>query len=90
MSTTGADDVGRPTAKAMTVVMQRPPAEREAYVAFELANCRIIGSRRGLVDEEWRRDRYGRFFDRGIDPAGTARQIMAMVASGDRTAAWGA
>jgi len=89
MSTTGADDVGRPTAEAMTVVMQRPPAEREPYVAFELANCRIIGSRRGLVDEEWRRDRYGRFFDRGIDPAGSARQIMAMVASGDRTAALG-
>jgi pimeloyl-ACP methyl ester carboxylesterase len=89
MSTTGADAVGRPTPEAMAVVTQRAPAEREAYVAFELANSTIIGSRRGLVDEAWRRERFERFFDRGIDPAGTARQIMAIVASGDRTAALG-
>jgi pimeloyl-ACP methyl ester carboxylesterase len=87
MSTTGADDVGRPTPEAMAVVMQRPPADREPYVALELANSTIIGSRGGLVDEAWRRNRFGRFYDRGIDPAGTARQIMAIVASGDRTAA---
>jgi pimeloyl-ACP methyl ester carboxylesterase len=87
MSTTGADDVGRPTPEAMAVVMQRPPVGREAYVATELANSRIIGSRRELVDENWRRARFERFYDRGIDPAGTARQIMAIVASGDRTSA---
>jgi pimeloyl-ACP methyl ester carboxylesterase len=87
MSTTGADDVGRPKPEAMAVVMDRPPAQRDAYVAFELANCRIIGSRGALVDEDWRRGRFERFFDRGIHPAGTARQIMAMVASGSRSAA---
>ncbi len=89
MSTTGADDVGRPTPEAMAVVMQRPPTDRESYVAYELANCRVIGSRRALVDEEWRRARFERFYDRGIDAAGTARQIMAIVASGDRSAALG-
>lgn len=87
MSTTGALDVGRPTPEAMAVVMQRPPEDRESYVASELANSRVIGSRRALVDEDWRRGRFERFFDRGIDPAGTSRQIMAMVASGDRSAA---
>ena len=30
MSTTGADDVGRPTPEAMAVVMQRPPTDRDA------------------------------------------------------------
>lgn len=89
MSSTGADDVGRPTAEAMAVVMQRPAADRATYVATELANSEVIGSRRALVDEAWRRSRFERFFDRGLDPAGTARQIMAMVASGDRTAALG-
>jgi pimeloyl-ACP methyl ester carboxylesterase len=87
MSTTGADDVGRPKPEAMAVIMERPPAHRDAYVSFELANCRVIGSRGALADEDWRRDRFARFFDRGIHPAGTARQIMAMVASGSRTAA---
>jgi len=86
MSTTGAHGVGQPTPEAMAVVMKRPPADRARYVAFELANCEIIGSRGKLVDEQWRRRRFEHFYDRGIDPAGTARQIMAMVASGDRSA----
>jgi len=87
MSTTGADDVGRPTAEAMAVVNQRPPADRAEYVSSELANSTVIGSRGALVDEEWRRRRFERFYDRGIDARGTARQMMAIVASGDRTAA---
>jgi pimeloyl-ACP methyl ester carboxylesterase len=87
MSTTGASDVGRPTPEAMAVVMQRPPTDKATYVATELANSRIIGSRGALEDEAWRRGRFERFWDRGIDPAGTARQIMAIVAGGDRTAA---
>ncbi len=89
MSTTGADDVGRPKPEAMAVVMDRPPADRAGYVAFELANAEIIGSHGALVDEAWRRGRFERFYDRGLDPAGTARQMMAMVASGSRSAALG-
>ena len=89
MSTTGADDVARPTPEAMAVVTRRPPTDQSGYVDFELTNCRVVGSRAGLVDEAWRRARFEHFFDRGIDPAGTARQIMAIVASGDRTGALG-
>ena len=70
--------------------MRRPPADRPRYVDTELANCRVIGSRGALVDEAWRRARFERFYDRGVDPAGVGRQIMAMVASGDRTGALGA
>ena len=87
MSTTGANDVGRPTPEAMAVLMKRPPTSRDEYVDTELANQRIIGSRGALVDEAWRRQRYGRFYDRGLNVAGTGRQMMAIVASGDRTAA---
>ncbi len=89
MSSTGADDVGRPSPEAMAVVTRRPPTDRDTYVATELANSEVIGSRRALVDEAWRRSRFERFYDRGIDPTGVARQIMAMVASGDRTGALG-
>jgi pimeloyl-ACP methyl ester carboxylesterase len=87
MSTTGADGVGRPTPEAMTVIKKRPAPDRDTYVATELANSAVIGSRGRLVDEPWRRARLERFYDRGVDPAGTGRQIMAIVASGDRTAA---
>jgi pimeloyl-ACP methyl ester carboxylesterase len=85
MSTTGADDVGRPTSEAMSVVMQRPATDRETYVSTELTNSAVIGSHGTLVDEAWRRRRFESFYDRGVSPAGTARQIMAIVASGDRT-----
>ncbi|HLI74869.1 MAG TPA: alpha/beta fold hydrolase [Acidimicrobiales bacterium] len=87
MSMTGADDVGRPTPEAMAVLMKRPPRSREEYLDTELANQRIIGSKGALVDEAWRRQRFERFYDRGLNPEGTARQMMAIVASGDRTAA---
>jgi len=87
MSTTGAPAAGAPTPEALAVVTQRTPADRESYVAFELANSEVIGSRGALVDRDWRRGRFERFYDRGLDAAGTARQIMAIVASGDRTAA---
>jgi pimeloyl-ACP methyl ester carboxylesterase len=87
MATTGADDVGQATPEALAVVTRRLPEDREGYVQGELANSDVIGSRRSLVDVEWRRSRFERFYDRGIDPSGTARQIMAIVASGDRTAA---
>jgi pimeloyl-ACP methyl ester carboxylesterase len=86
MSTTGAPDVGVPTREAMKVVLQPPPADRDSYIATELANQRVIGSRGELVDEDWRRTRFERFYDRGLNPPGTGRQIMAIVASGDRTA----
>jgi len=87
MSSTGASDVGLPSAEAMPIVMRRQPSERRAYVEHELANYRVIGSGGDLVDEGWRRRRYEDIFDWGINPAGVGRQIMAMVASGDRTAA---
>jgi pimeloyl-ACP methyl ester carboxylesterase len=87
MSTTGAPDVGLPTPEAMAVLMQRSPADREEYIDTELANQRVIGSRGALVDEAWRRKRFASFYDRGINPPGIGRQMMAIVASGDRTAA---
>jgi pimeloyl-ACP methyl ester carboxylesterase len=86
MSTTGARDAGQPTPEAMAVLMQRPSGDKEEYVTTQLANYQVIGSRGALVDEAWQRGRFERFWDRGVDPAATARQMMAIVASGDRSA----
>ena len=59
------------------------------YVATELANCPRDRIATGRSSTRTGGGTFERFYDRGIDPAGTARQIMAMVASGDRTAALG-
>ena len=62
-----------------------PPAQtREQAVERALSGARVIGSP-GLVDEAGVAERSGTSFDRSHDPAGVGRQLVAIVASGDRT-----
>jgi len=94
MATTGAPGVGAPTEAALSAMMTRmagePSASRDAFVAAELAVYGVIGSRRSLEDQAWRRRRFAGLFERTAAPEATRRQIAAVVASGDRTAALGA
>lgn len=89
MSTTGARDVGQPTAEATAVLMGRPPAERDAFIEWELANQRVIGSPGFPFDEERLRRRIAGRYDRARRPEGVARQMMAILVSPDRTEALG-
>jgi pimeloyl-ACP methyl ester carboxylesterase len=87
MSTTGARDVGIPTAEAAAVLTRRPAPGRRGFVDQELENSVVIGSRRPeLVDMAWRRAKYERIYDHGVHPRGSGRQLMAILASGDRSA----
>lgn len=87
MSTTGARDVGMPTPDAGPVLVRPPARDRAGFIEQELENHRIIGSQDpGLVDEDWRRAKAGRIWDHGLHPRGTGRNLMAVAASGDRTA----
>jgi pimeloyl-ACP methyl ester carboxylesterase len=89
MSTTGSASVppGKPEAMAMLV---RPPVfERSAYIDQAVEIWRTIGSPGFPLDEQRVRGRAAAHFDRGYHPAGIARQLVAVVASGDRTAALG-
>ncbi|MHB8330268.1 MAG: hypothetical protein ACYDD6_11720 [Acidimicrobiales bacterium] len=63
-----------------------PPTGRDAFIAHELANQEIIGTRPPLVDQAWRRALFERLYDYDIYPRGTGRQLMAVVVVGDRTA----
>lgn len=91
MSTTGARDVGMPTPDAGPVLVRPPAKDRDGYIQGELENHRIIGSSDPrLIDEDWRRAKAGRLWDHGINPRGTGRNLMAVAASGDRTASLGA
>jgi pimeloyl-ACP methyl ester carboxylesterase len=66
--------------------MTRPPLDdRAAFVESAAAARAVIGSRGLERDEEWAREVAGRSFDRGVWPQGTLRQLVAILASGDRT-----
>jgi pimeloyl-ACP methyl ester carboxylesterase len=85
MSTTGDPDVGSPTSEAMRALMAPPPASREAYQDAAVHHAHVWGSP-GLFDAERLRDTAGRAWDRGYDPGGTARQMLAILSSGSRSA----
>jgi pimeloyl-ACP methyl ester carboxylesterase len=87
MSTTGSRAVGWPKASVLPVLLQRLPRTRPEYVAEVVRLSRQIGSRAYPVGDERARRRAQATFDRGLNPAGTARQLVAIMASGDRTRA---
>jgi pimeloyl-ACP methyl ester carboxylesterase len=88
MSTTGARDVGLPSPGVGHVLTKPPARDRAGFVQGELENQRLMGSTRpDLIDEQWRRAKAERIWDRGVHPRGTGRLLMAVMASGDRTEA---
>jgi pimeloyl-ACP methyl ester carboxylesterase len=68
-------------------MLRRVPRDREGYIASHLDTYRLIGSKTIAFDEEHKRRRAGRCFDRGIHPSGSARQMAAIVTAPDRTKA---
>jgi pimeloyl-ACP methyl ester carboxylesterase len=87
MATTGDPAVGQPHEEALPALLTRPPADRDGFIDFVVGAWKLIGSPGFDVDEEALRARAGASYDRGIFPEGTARQLVAIIASGDRTEA---
>jgi len=85
MSTTGPG-TGAPTAEATAVLLAPPARSRDEAVERSVAAYRVIGSPGYPLDEQWQRQVAGEAYDRAYDPAGVARQLVAIYASGDRTA----
>ncbi|MGY1700254.1 alpha/beta fold hydrolase [Geodermatophilus sp. SYSU D00766] len=67
------------------VEARRPANSREEYVEQVLQMFRLLGSPGYRGDEAWLADVAGRSYDRAHDPAGGLRQLLAVMASGDRT-----
>jgi pimeloyl-ACP methyl ester carboxylesterase len=87
MSSTGDRAVGQPHPEAIPALLSRPPGNRDGYAEWVLKTWRVIGSRGFETDADALRERARASFDRGINPEGTARQLVAILASGDRTRA---
>jgi pimeloyl-ACP methyl ester carboxylesterase len=86
LSTTGDRRVGTPKLRVWTVLTRRAPNDRDAYVEYFLRLFKMIGSPAYPADEERTREVAAATFDRCHYPAGTARQLGAIMASGSRTA----
>jgi pimeloyl-ACP methyl ester carboxylesterase len=85
MSTTGSPALPPPASEAAAVLMAPPPANREEYIENFRRSWRVL--RVGSFPEDEARDpaRAAMFWERGQNPAGVARQLLAIFASGDRT-----
>jgi pimeloyl-ACP methyl ester carboxylesterase len=86
LSTTGDRRVGTPKLRVWSVLMRRAPEQRDLYIEYFVRVFRMIGSPRYRVDEERMRELAAETYDRCHYPAGTARQLGAILASGSRTA----
>ena len=87
MSTTGAPGVGGATPEAMARLTARAGATREERIASSIETSRIIwgDTPEFPFDEELARWRAETSVDRAYYPEGTARQMLAIRATGDRT-----
>lgn len=87
-STTGAPDVGQPSADALEALLApgSDDQSRDAVVEADLA-ARSIWSTPGQFDEDWTRDYFGRCYDRAHHPAGQGRQMAAVLTAPDREGA---
>ena len=85
MSNTGARWNGEPSPRLYHVLLKPAPRDRDAYMDHAVWVFSKIGSPGFPPDEESLRALAAQSFDRGINPAGTGRQLAAIIASGDRT-----
>ncbi|MGR6924405.1 alpha/beta fold hydrolase [[Actinomadura] parvosata] len=86
MSTTGPS-VAPPTEAAMAVMAGQLPEDRDTAAEQAVTTWSVIGSPGYELDRDRIRQLAGQAYDRSFDPAGVARQMAAIVASGDRTEA---
>ncbi len=84
MSTTGNPELPPASPEAMAALTSPVPTDLEGYVARTVEVAKVIGSPGFPFDETRARERALRTFERGVYPQGTARQMAAIVAHGNR------
>ena len=87
MSTTGGRLVGQPQLRVMPIFLKQAPRERDAFIEHTETLFKTIGSSGIQRDDAELREVAGLMYDRGLDPNGSARQLAAIIASGNRTPA---
>ena len=86
MSNTGHWWRGTPGLRVYPIFIRRPARDREGAIESAVSTFRLIGSREFPFDEGETRRAAALSYERGYDPAGSGRQLAAIIAAGDRTA----
>jgi pimeloyl-ACP methyl ester carboxylesterase len=86
MSTSGNRKLSRPSKAAGKALLARPadPKDPEVVIEHLVNTFGVIGSPGYPTTREAMRSRIGRSVRRAYDPAGVARQLVAVIAAGDR------
>lgn len=84
MSTTGNPGLPQPSTAAVTAVMRPMPGRLEDYVERYVDTYRVLRVGRFAEEEVRDRIRAARNHARGVNPAGGARHLVAILASGSR------
>jgi pimeloyl-ACP methyl ester carboxylesterase len=84
MSTTGNPELPAATPEAMESLTKPPAADRDSQIEQSVATQKVIGSSGFPFDAERARQKAAAAYDRSFYPQGTARQMAAIVAAGNR------
>ena len=84
MSTTGNPNLPPAKPEVLATLFQPAPAALEHYLKHSLGVSRLFAGPHFAFDEERALKRAIRAYERGLNPAGTARQLAAVIASGSR------
>jgi pimeloyl-ACP methyl ester carboxylesterase len=84
MATTGAPGLPPPTPEALAVLFKPPPADQASYFESYAQTWKVLRAGSFPLDEARDLSRAGQTWARGLNPAGSARQLIAILASGSR------
>ena len=84
MSSTGSRWSGQPAPRILPVFLQKPAPTKEAYAERIVTLFKLVGSPAFERDDDELRELATTSWERGVDPAGFARQLGAIIASGHR------
>ncbi len=87
MSTTGNPDLPQAKPEVLQILFTPIPAEREAYIDETVKRRRILYGSGFPFDEDFARELSAKMYDRCFYPQGMMRQLMAILANGNRKAA---
>ena len=85
MSNTGHWWKGMPGLRVYPIFIRRGAPDREGAIESAVSVFRLIGSPGFPFDEQETRRAAALSYERGYDPAGSGRQLAAILAAGDRT-----
>jgi pimeloyl-ACP methyl ester carboxylesterase len=84
MSSSGNPFLPAPRPEALRVLFKPFPTRREPYIEYFLDTWRVLNGREIPVDRQRMRRLAERSFERGVSPEGSARQLAAIFAAGNR------